>query len=60
MTNCITARLGTGTRCLGALDGFPAPTICWWHPSQPSLISQREVPGNEYIVLRNLLGDDST
>eukprot|EP00974_Lingulodinium_polyedra_P102824 9954717-Lingulodinium_polyedra.AAC.1 len=60
MTNCITVRLGTGTHRLGAFGGFPASTSCWWHPSQPSLISQCEVPGNEYIVLRNILGDDST
>eukprot|EP00974_Lingulodinium_polyedra_P075585 7323937-Lingulodinium_polyedra.AAC.1 len=53
MTNCITVRLGTDTRRLCALDGFPASTICWRHPSQPSLINQCEVPGNEYIVLRN-------
>eukprot|EP00974_Lingulodinium_polyedra_P129600 11210674-Lingulodinium_polyedra.AAC.1 len=59
MTNCSPVRLGTGTYRLGALDGFPAPTICWWHPSQLTLISQCEVPGNEYIVLRDLLGDDS-
>eukprot|EP00974_Lingulodinium_polyedra_P122162 11181751-Lingulodinium_polyedra.AAC.1 len=59
MVNVISVRLGTGVHISGALDGFPTSMICWWHPSQPSLISQCELPGHQYIVLNNLLGDDS-
>eukprot|EP00974_Lingulodinium_polyedra_P090349 8762794-Lingulodinium_polyedra.AAC.1 len=60
MANCITARAGAGVRRLGVLDGLPAPILCWWHPSQPSLISQCEALDTVYVVQRNLLGDDST
>eukprot|EP00975_Prorocentrum_lima_P027152 5708126-Prorocentrum_lima.AAC.1 len=59
MVNVVTVRIGTGVHRLGALDGFPSSSICWWHPSQPSLISQCDIPGTQYVVLRNLLGDDS-
>eukprot|EP00974_Lingulodinium_polyedra_P116066 11157785-Lingulodinium_polyedra.AAC.1 len=51
--------MGTGVCRLGALDGFPASTICWWNPSQPSFISQCEPPGADYIALRDLSGNDS-
>eukprot|EP00974_Lingulodinium_polyedra_P091001 8824269-Lingulodinium_polyedra.AAC.1 len=60
MVNCNTARVGVVVHRRGELDGLPASTICWWHPSRPSLLSQCEVPGADYIVLRSLLGDDST
>eukprot|EP00974_Lingulodinium_polyedra_P010743 1035502-Lingulodinium_polyedra.AAC.1 len=56
MANCIATRTGAGVRRLGDLDGLPTSTICWWHPSQPSLTNQSELPDTDYIVLRTLLG----